>query len=527
MAALRISGCARIIVRPRIRVVDATDRRKPTRARGRPRTWVVRGRGPGRRAVEGSAPTRPSTRETRELRKTRDGTRIVRPTGRESPTGFEKRGTWIVRGRVAATPRRRPGYSVDGPPASLRSAAAAALYAAVATPTCAGAPTVAAALGIVRDGSFAAAVSASVLTLAVYLGPLAVSALSFVVAADARPGNRSEQWRAELADDWDLRRTRLEQPGAVEVDLRNLLVGPLSEEVVFRACMLPLLLEAGWSRGRACVLSPLFFGVAHLHHLKRRVADEGVPVRDALLSTAFQFAYTTLFGVYTAFVYRGRVETSTRRGPSRRNSSDRGRRPRPNAVRASTNAQRCKSEHERAASSAPAQVRADWQAVRRVRVPRGLQLHGPAGFVVPRGVGRAAVARSTGALRPRRAPRAVGVFVGATRRRDRLVLGPPRPADVARVLREPALVGGRRGGKIGVSAKYPRRGRGAAANLSPRNIRSRDSLAATRSPVGSVRPAPPGDVGGKRHTPRPVVLLARIGLGLRPGRRRYVARRDP
>ncbi|CAM9969167.1 unnamed protein product, partial [Heterosigma akashiwo] len=47
---------------------------------------------------------------------------------------------------------------------------------------------------------------------------------------------------------------------------RNFLVGPLTEEFVFRGCMCPLLLCAGVPLPRVVFLGPLVFGVAHLHH---------------------------------------------------------------------------------------------------------------------------------------------------------------------------------------------------------------------------------------------------------------------
>ncbi|KAJ1454737.1 hypothetical protein M885DRAFT_424340, partial [Pelagophyceae sp. CCMP2097] len=80
-------------------------------------------------------------------------------------------------------------------------------------------------------------------------------------------------------------------------------IGPATEEVVFRSCMVPLLLEADLGLGRTIFCSPLFFGVAHLHHLKRRLVDERANAGRALLETAVQFAYTTLFGAYTTFVF--------------------------------------------------------------------------------------------------------------------------------------------------------------------------------------------------------------------------------
>ena len=41
---------------------------------------------------------------------------------------------------------------------------------------------------------------------------------------------------------------------------RNLVVAPLAEEFVFRACMCPLLLKAGWGHGAVVLCCPLFFG---------------------------------------------------------------------------------------------------------------------------------------------------------------------------------------------------------------------------------------------------------------------------
>lgn len=54
---------------------------------------------------------------------------------------------------------------------------------------------------------------------------------------------------------------------------------------------------------RTILISPLFFGLAHLHHLKRHIVDERMPVMLACAQTAIQFSYTTLFGMYTTFVF--------------------------------------------------------------------------------------------------------------------------------------------------------------------------------------------------------------------------------
>lgn len=83
--------------------------------------------------------------------------------------------------------------------------------------------------------------------------------------------------------------------------IRNQLVAPFSEEFSFRACMLPLLTQCfgSWTSTFVC---PLFFGVAHVHHLVDKIRV-GCDIERALLETLFQFAYTTVFGVYSAFLF--------------------------------------------------------------------------------------------------------------------------------------------------------------------------------------------------------------------------------
>jgi len=79
------------------------------------------------------------------------------------------------------------------------------------------------------------------------------------------------------------------------VTARNLVVAPVSEELVFRGAVVALLASSGASRAALVWGSPLFFGVAHVHHLYGSLRA-GVPLAPALARTAFQAAYTTLFG---------------------------------------------------------------------------------------------------------------------------------------------------------------------------------------------------------------------------------------
>ncbi|XP_018913305.1 CAAX prenyl protease 2 isoform X2 [Bemisia tabaci] len=83
--------------------------------------------------------------------------------------------------------------------------------------------------------------------------------------------------------------------------LRNYIVAPLSEEVIFRACMLPLLLTC-FKPMAAVFICPLFFGTAHFNRLAERVLA-GVDFKHAFLFSFFQFIYTTIFGAYSAYLF--------------------------------------------------------------------------------------------------------------------------------------------------------------------------------------------------------------------------------
>ncbi|XP_064359329.1 CAAX prenyl protease 2 isoform X2 [Dromaius novaehollandiae] len=84
--------------------------------------------------------------------------------------------------------------------------------------------------------------------------------------------------------------------------LRNQVVAPLTEELVFRACMLPMLVPCA-GPGPAVVACPLFFGVAHFHHVIEQLRFRQGSVASIFMSAAFQFSYTAVFGAYTAFIF--------------------------------------------------------------------------------------------------------------------------------------------------------------------------------------------------------------------------------
>ncbi|XP_074632184.1 CAAX prenyl protease 2-like [Acropora palmata] len=85
------------------------------------------------------------------------------------------------------------------------------------------------------------------------------------------------------------------------ISLRNYLVAPLSEEFVFRACLIPMLVP-GFGNVLPIFICPLFFGVAHIHHVIERL-QLGENPQDVWFNAFFQFGYTTVFGGYSAFLF--------------------------------------------------------------------------------------------------------------------------------------------------------------------------------------------------------------------------------
>jgi prenyl protein peptidase len=93
---------------------------------------------------------------------------------------------------------------------------------------------------------------------------------------------------------------------------RNLVVAPISEEVVFRSLSIPLFLLAKSDPTHIVFTTPLVFGLAHVHHLveflqARTPKGSRLPPISACLQgiarSLFQFAYTSLFGFFAAFVF--------------------------------------------------------------------------------------------------------------------------------------------------------------------------------------------------------------------------------
>ncbi|XP_032977631.1 CAAX prenyl protease 2 isoform X6 [Rhinolophus ferrumequinum] len=137
-------------------------------------------------------------------------------------------------------------------------------------------------MGFRLEGIFPAALLPLLLTMILFLGPL--MQLSMDCPCDLADGLKvvlaPRSWARCLTDmRW----------------LRNQVIAPLTEELVFRACMLPMLAPCT-GLGPAVFTCPLFFGVAHFHHIFEQLRFRQNSVGSIILSAA-------VFGAYTAFLF--------------------------------------------------------------------------------------------------------------------------------------------------------------------------------------------------------------------------------
>lgn len=80
--------------------------------------------------------------------------------------------------------------------------------------------------------------------------------------------------------------------------------GPTTEELIWRSLMIPLHLSAHVSPTKTVFVTPLYFGIAHVHHFYEfRITHPHTPVAAGVARSLFQFAYTSLFGFLASFIF--------------------------------------------------------------------------------------------------------------------------------------------------------------------------------------------------------------------------------
>ncbi|KAK4550556.1 hypothetical protein LTR36_000135 [Oleoguttula mirabilis] len=93
---------------------------------------------------------------------------------------------------------------------------------------------------------------------------------------------------------------------------RNLVIAPASEELVFRSLTMSIYLLAKVDPTRMVFITPLIFGLAHLHHLVEFLQSRTPEGRrsppmsiwiNGIVRSLFQFTYTSVFGFFAAFVF--------------------------------------------------------------------------------------------------------------------------------------------------------------------------------------------------------------------------------
>ncbi|KFY25499.1 hypothetical protein V493_04638 [Pseudogymnoascus sp. VKM F-4281 (FW-2241)] len=85
---------------------------------------------------------------------------------------------------------------------------------------------------------------------------------------------------------------------------RNLVAGPITEELLFRSASLPIFLLSPASLRTTFLVPPLVFGLAHFHHIYEfRISNPSAPLLLGVIRSVIQLMYTTLFGSYATFVY--------------------------------------------------------------------------------------------------------------------------------------------------------------------------------------------------------------------------------
>ena len=95
------------------------------------------------------------------------------------------------------------------------------------------------------------------------------------------------------------------------LSFRNIIFASIVEEISFRSCMIPIMLHAGFSSTAAIFLTPVFFGLAHVHHIMNDNGDvisfemgsKSFFIKKVYLQAIVQGIYTTVFGSISSYLF--------------------------------------------------------------------------------------------------------------------------------------------------------------------------------------------------------------------------------
>ncbi|CAG2161031.1 unnamed protein product [Oppiella nova] len=89
---------------------------------------------------------------------------------------------------------------------------------------------------------------------------------------------------------------------AVSLVIRNYMIAPITEELIFRGVLSTLLVKC-WSLRSTLIMSSLLFGFSHSHHYIFEINDMRRVTARNYGPALEQMTYTTLFGMYASVVY--------------------------------------------------------------------------------------------------------------------------------------------------------------------------------------------------------------------------------
>lgn len=129
------------------------------------------------------------------------------------------------------------------------------------------------------------------LTSTLFFGPLLVTGLNESLIGQRYTPSIKAAFKEHLANIWGV---------------RNYIIGPLTEEIVFRGCMVSLHALTGFKKSVLIFATPLYFGLAHLHHAYEGYVKGGrtrQALKRSLAISLMQLTYTSLFGWYANFLF--------------------------------------------------------------------------------------------------------------------------------------------------------------------------------------------------------------------------------
>jgi len=98
------------------------------------------------------------------------------------------------------------------------------------------------------------------------------------------------------------RKTQHFHRDSIEAWIRDVVVAPCAEELYFRAGVMSFLYLNKVESKALIFLSPMLFGVSHVHHIYDNIVHRRFDVRHAIIVAMMQVTYTYLFGCLAAFL---------------------------------------------------------------------------------------------------------------------------------------------------------------------------------------------------------------------------------